>query len=109
MLVESNLQKWGNSQALRLPAKILAASGIDQNSPVDIKSGDGQIIIQLREKTQEDQFDELFADLPEAEELLKLVQERLTATIELTNETTEAVQAMRESLSGNQDKLASNK
>jgi len=71
MIVESNIQKWGNSQAVRLPAKILAASGISQNDPIDIQSGDGQIVIQLKEKTRESQFDDLFAEFPEAEELLK--------------------------------------
>jgi antitoxin MazE len=102
MIVESNIQKWGNSQAVRLPAKILAASGISQNDPIDLQSGDGQIVIQLKEKTRESQFDDLFAEFPEAEELLKHVQEQLTATIELTNKTTDAVETMREGLSSNQ-------
>ncbi len=102
MLVESNIQKWGNSSAIRLPAKILAASGINPNSKVDIQAGDGRLVIQLHEKTQEQSFDSIFEDVPEAKELLNFAQEQLTKTILLTNKTTEEVEGMRKKLSGNQ-------
>lgn len=102
MLIESNIQKWGNSSAIRLPAKILAASGISPSSKVDIQAGDGCVVIQLHEKTKEQSFDKIFADIPEAEELLKFVKEQLTKTISLTDKTTKSVLDMRKKLSGNQ-------
>ena len=101
MLIESNIQKWGNSSAIRLPAKILAASGISPDSKVDIQAEDGRVVIQLHEKQQEKDFDKLFADEPEAKELLKFVKERLKETIKLTDDTTKAVLDMRKTLSGN--------
>ncbi len=38
MLVENrSIQKWGNSSAIRLSAKVLAASGLSSDSKVDIQ------------------------------------------------------------------------
>jgi antitoxin component of MazEF toxin-antitoxin module len=101
MHIQSNIQKWGNSSAIRLPAKVLAASGIMPNSKVDIQASKGRLVIQLHETTNEQAFDKLFAEMPEASELISFVQQRLSETILLTDETTRAVEAAREKLSGN--------
>ena len=101
MHIQSKIQKWGNSSAIRLPAKILAASGIMPGSEIDIQASNGRLVIQLYETTGEQAFDKLFADLPEAGELISFVQKRLTETILITDETTKAVEAARKTLSGN--------
>ena len=101
MQIQSKIQKWGNSSAIRLPSKILAASGIMPDSEVDIRASNGRLVIQLHETTSEQAFDKLFADLPEAGELIKFVQQRLTETILMTDETTRSVEAARKKLSGN--------
>ena len=100
MQIQSKIQKWGNSSAIRLPSKILAASGIMPDSEVDIRASNGRLVIQLHETTSEQAFDKLFADLPEAGELIKFVQQRLTETILMTDETTRSVEAARKKLSG---------
>ena len=68
MHIQSKIQKWGNSSAIRLPTKILAASGISSDSEVDIQASEGRLVIQLHETTNEQIFDKLFAEMPEAEE-----------------------------------------
>lgn len=101
MHIQSKIQKWGNSSAIRLPAKALAASGIMPDSEVDIQASKGRLVIQLHETTSEQAFDKLFADLPEASELIRFVQHRLTETILMTDKTTKAVETARKKLSGN--------
>ena len=101
MQIQSKIQKWGNSSAIRLPSKMLAASGIMPDSEVDIQASNGRLVIQLHETTSEQALDKLFADLPEAGELIKYVQQRLTETILMTDETTRSVEAARKKLSGN--------
>lgn len=102
MHAQSKIQKWGNSSAIRLPAKMLAAAGLTPDSEVDIQVSKGRIVVQLHETTNEQAFDKLFAEMPEAAELFEFVQQRLTETISLTNETTQSVEAARKMLSGNQ-------
>lgn len=102
MHVQSKIQKWGNSSAVRLPAKVLAASGISPDSQVDIQAGNGRLVIQLHETTSEQMFDKLFAELPEAAELISFVQQRLKDAILMTDETTKAVETARKKLSRGQ-------
>ena len=71
------------------------------DSEVDIQASNGRLVIQLHETTSEQAFDKLFAELPEADELIKFVQQRLTETILMTDETTRSVEAARKKLSGN--------
>ena len=91
MQIQSKIQKRGNSSAIRLPSKILVASVIMPDSEVDIQASNGRLVIQLHETTSEQALDKLFADLPEAGELIKYVQQRLTETILMTDETTRSV------------------
>lgn len=98
MVAQGKIQKWGNSSAIRLPAKMLAAAGIDADSEVDIQADDGRLVIQLHERTLEQQFDKLLAEEPGAAELLDLVKEGLSKAITLTDETTERCLTLIEKL-----------
>jgi antitoxin MazE len=98
MISEGKIQKWGNSAAIRLPAKLLAAAGIPNDSEVDIQADSGRVVIQLHERTLEQQFDKLLAEEPEAAELLALVKDGLAKAIALTDETTESCIALIERL-----------
>ncbi|MCU7880290.1 MAG: AbrB/MazE/SpoVT family DNA-binding domain-containing protein [Candidatus Thiodiazotropha sp. (ex Lucinoma aequizonata)] len=98
MVAEGKIQKWGNSSAIRLPAKVLVAAGIDSDSKVDIQADSGRVVIQLHERTLEQQFDKLLADEPGAAELMAVVKEGLTKAIALTDETTESCYALIERL-----------
>lgn len=102
MHIQSKIQKWGNSSALRLPTKVLAASGISSDSEVDIQASEGRLVIQLHETTNEQMFDKLFAEMPEAEELINFVQQQLTNAISMTDEAVRVVEASREKLGKNQ-------
>jgi antitoxin component of MazEF toxin-antitoxin module len=51
MQEQGKIQKWGNSSAIRLSAKLLAAAGITTDSEVDIQANDGRVVIQLHEQT----------------------------------------------------------
>lgn len=98
MQTQGKIQKWGNSSAIRLPATLLAVAGITNDSDVDIQADDGRLVIQLHERTQEQVFDKLLADEPEAAELLKFAKDRLARTITMTDETTERCYALIEKL-----------
>ncbi len=89
MVSQGKIQKWGNSCAIRLPAKVLAAAGIENDSEVDIQADNGRVVIQLHERTLEQAFDKLLADEPGAAELFLLVKKGLSKAIALTDETTE--------------------
>lgn len=89
MLGQGKIQKWGNSSAIRLPAKLLAAAGIASNDDVDIQADNGRLVIQLQERTREQTLDKLLAQEPGAAELLALVKESLSEAIQLTDQTTE--------------------
>jgi antitoxin MazE len=43
--VFTSIQKWGNSQAVRLPKSILELAGLHENDRVEIKVQDGNLII----------------------------------------------------------------
>lgn len=40
-----HVRKWGNSDAVRIPAKALAAAGIKTGDPVEVREEGGQILI----------------------------------------------------------------
>ena len=44
------VQKWGNSQGIRLPKKILKDLGIDVNDKIEISLNDGEIILRKVKK-----------------------------------------------------------
>ncbi|MEQ8677297.1 MAG: AbrB/MazE/SpoVT family DNA-binding domain-containing protein [Aggregatilineales bacterium] len=41
----TKIQKWGNSLALRIPKALATETGLDSDSPVEIRVVDGQIRI----------------------------------------------------------------
>ncbi len=48
----SDVKKWGNSAAVRLPSKVLAAAGLDVGAPISIEVVDNKVIIEpLADKT----------------------------------------------------------
>ena len=98
MQAEGKIQKWGNSSAIRLSAKVLAAAGITNGSDVDIQADSGRLVIQLKERSQEQLFDKLLAEEAEAAELLKLVRTSLSKAITETDETTNNIYALLEKL-----------
>lgn len=98
MVAQGKIQKWGNSSAIRLPAKVLAAAGINVDSDVDIQADDGRVVIQLHERTLEQQFEAMLADEPGAAELLAQVKEGLSRAVAMTDETTERCYALIEKL-----------
>lgn len=44
-LVKSTLKKWGNSLACRIPGSLAKECGLTEQSPVEITSCDGKIVI----------------------------------------------------------------
>lgn len=42
----SEVKKWGNSAAVRLPSKVLAAAGLDTGAPISIEVVDNKVIIE---------------------------------------------------------------
>ena len=54
------VQKWGNSQGIRLPKKILKDLGIDINDKIEISLNDGEIILKKVKKYID--LDDLFKD-----------------------------------------------
>lgn len=45
MSMYTTLQKWGNSQAIRIPKAILEKANLKENDPVELKVEDGNLII----------------------------------------------------------------
>ncbi len=43
--METEIKRWGNSAAVRLPATLLAKAGLEVNSSVEIQVLDGEILI----------------------------------------------------------------
>ncbi len=42
----SEVKKWGNSAAVRLPSKVLAAAGLDTGAPISIEVIDSKVVIE---------------------------------------------------------------
>ncbi len=98
MQSQGKIQKWGNSSAIRLPAKVLAAAGISSESEVDIQADNGRVVIQLPDRTKEQLFDKLLSEVPDAEEVLEMVSQSLKNAITMTEETTKSVNSLCEKL-----------
>ncbi len=43
--MRTEIKKWGNSAALRLPATALAKAGLEVNSPVEIEAAEGKLVV----------------------------------------------------------------
>ncbi|MBT4132215.1 MAG: hypothetical protein HOE44_16025 [Candidatus Marinimicrobia bacterium] len=98
MQLHGKIQKWGNSSAIRLSTKALAAAGISVESEVDIQAGNGRLVIQLPERTKEQFFDKLLSEVPDAEEVLAMVSNSLKNAISMTDETTRNVNELCDKL-----------
>lgn len=61
-LMETKIQKWGNSQGLRLSKDILELAGIAVGEPIEITVSRGEIILQKRRPKKS--LDELLAAMP---------------------------------------------
>ena len=63
MKVRAQIKKWGNSAALRLPARLLARAGFEIDSRVEIEASEGQLLINATGES-EYKLDELLAQCP---------------------------------------------
>jgi antitoxin MazE len=63
MLV-AKVQRWGNSQGVRLPKSVLDLAGIEVGDDVEIEVGDGQIVVSRVARPKYD-LAELVARIPE--------------------------------------------
>ena len=45
-MVNASVRKWGNSPAIRIPASVMAATGLSLDSRVDVRAEDGRIVIE---------------------------------------------------------------
>lgn len=60
--METTVQKWGNSLAVRIPKAFAEEAGVLEGSPVDISVADGQIVVR-RLRPRGVTLDELLADV----------------------------------------------
>lgn len=44
--MHSSVKKWGNSPSVRIPASVMAASGLRLDQAVDVRAEDGRVIIE---------------------------------------------------------------
>ena len=44
--MNSSVRKWGNSPAIRIPASVMAATGLRLDSRVDVRAEAGRIVIE---------------------------------------------------------------
>lgn len=58
--MRTEIKKWGNSAALRLPTTALAKAGLKVNSPVEIEASEGKLIVSSI-TTPQYKLDELLA------------------------------------------------
>ena len=64
--MQTEIKKWGNSAAVRLPAKALAQAGLDISSSIEIVVLDGEIILKPVKQSGEYSLDDLLAVSPES-------------------------------------------
>jgi len=44
--MNQHVRKWGNSDAVRIPASLLAAAGLKTDDPVEVREEEGRIVIE---------------------------------------------------------------
>jgi len=44
--MRASVKKWGNSPSVRIPAAVMAASGLKLDQKVDVRAEDGRVIIE---------------------------------------------------------------
>ena len=62
--METEIKRWGNSAAVRLPAKVLAKAGLEVDSSIEIEALEGEIIIRPVSSQREYTMDELLSSSP---------------------------------------------
>lgn len=60
--MQATIQKWGNSQGIRIPKAYLDAIGMSENDCVELERLDDAIIIKKAKKTGSLTLDDIFAD-----------------------------------------------
>ena len=55
------VKKWGNSAAVRIPASVLEAAGVQLDQPVDVREEGGRIIVEKLQPAQHYILDDLVA------------------------------------------------
>ena len=58
----TTIQKWGNSQGIRIPRILLEEVKWSENEPIEIKVEDNKIVIEKAQKTERKNIKELFKD-----------------------------------------------
>jgi len=98
MHARAKIQKWGNSSAVRLPMKALAAAGLSADSEVEIQASKGCIVIKLKQPSKERQLDKILAESPDMAELIAEVRKGLNHAIAMTEQATQVVDETRADL-----------
>ena len=62
--METEIKRWGNSAAVRIPSKVLARAGLDVNSPIEIEAKTGQIVLKTASPKKRYSLDELLKTSP---------------------------------------------
>jgi len=60
--MQTNIQKWGNSQGVRIPKHILARANISENEKIDLSCENETIIIRKAKPKNKKNIKELFAN-----------------------------------------------
>ena len=60
--MQATIQKWGNSQGIRIPKAFLEALGMKENDPVELNRVDDNIVITKVKEKKELTLDEIFKD-----------------------------------------------
>ena len=98
MLRQGKFQRWGNSEAIRVPAQLLAVAGFSEGVDVYMRAEKGRIVIEADENSAEKVFDELLASEPAAADVLALIKRRLANAIRITDKNTADCYALIERL-----------
>ncbi len=65
MTTATRIQKWGNSQGVRLPKPLLEALGLAAGDPIEISSSEGEIVIRpARKRRRRHRIADLAARMP---------------------------------------------
>lgn len=60
--MQATIQKWGNSQGIRIPKAFLEALGMAENDLVELKRVDDNIVISKAKEEKEITLDDIFKD-----------------------------------------------
>ncbi|MFK0574115.1 AbrB/MazE/SpoVT family DNA-binding domain-containing protein [Endozoicomonas sp.] len=63
--MQTEIKKWGNSAAVRLPAKVLAMAGLEVESSIEILVINGEIILKPVRQDEEYSLEDLLSASPD--------------------------------------------